>query len=80
MAIGFIPINDAAALLCVDLEIDRAMHCATVRNFSRLDSRKNPIELPLADAKAIVNQRDGIGPVVKVDRLTFVHKHRRYGR
>jgi hypothetical protein len=45
MTVGFVPVDDAAARLCVDLEVDRPMHLAAVGDTRRLDALEDGAEL-----------------------------------
>jgi hypothetical protein len=73
MAIRFVPVDDAAAVLRVDSEVDRAMNVAAVRYSSRLDSPKDSVELVLTHSKTVVNHGKGIGPFIKVKSQSIVH-------
>jgi hypothetical protein len=73
MAIRFVPVDDAAAVLCIDAEVDRPMNVATVRYSSRLDALEDGVELVLAHSETVVNPGQGIGPFIEVDRESIVH-------
>lgn len=75
VAVGFVPVNNAAAMLRIDLAIDGAMHLATVGNPSQPDAREDGIEFIVADAKTKVNQRNGIGSFVEVERQILVDEN-----
>src|SRR5205809_703834 len=53
MTIRFVPVDDAAAVLRVNSEVDRPMNVATVRYSGRPDSLKDDIEVVLAHSKTV---------------------------
>lgn len=73
MTIGFVPVDDAAAVLHVNLVVDRPVNAATVRYPSRLDSLEDDIEVVRAHAKTVVNHGKGVGPFIKIDSQSIVH-------
>ena len=72
MTIWFVPVDDAAAVLRVNSEVDRPMNVATVRYSGRPDSLKDDIEVVLAHSKTVVNHGNGVGPFIKVDSQSIV--------
>jgi hypothetical protein len=77
MTIRFIPVNDAAAMLRINPEIDRSMHVTAIRNTRRFDAMKNGVEIVLAHAKTKMNRWNRISSLIEVERQSIIHKRRR---
>lgn len=64
MPIWFVPVDDAAAVLRINLEVDRPMHIASIRYFGCADSFQDGIKGILIHAKAIAH------PILSVTSLS----------
>ena len=73
MTIWFVPVDDAAAVLRVNSEVDGPMNVASERYSRRLDSLKDDIEVVLTHSKTVVNHGKWVGPFIKVDGQSIVH-------
>ena len=73
MTIWFVPVDDAAAVLRVNSEVDRPMNVATVRYSSCPDSLEDDVEVIVAYSKTVVNHGNGLGPFIEVDSQSIVH-------
>src|SRR5688572_28692322 len=76
MAVGLVPVDDAAAVLRVHGEIDRAVDGAAVGYSRSLDPPEDRTELTGIDAETVMNLRKGLGPFVEVERQSVVHVNR----
>src|SRR5438309_1381201 len=73
MTIWLVPVDNAAAVVRADFEVDRSMNVAAVRYSRRLDPLKDSVEVILDDSKTIVNHRNGVCPFIEVESQSIVH-------
>src|SRR6476469_6734937 len=76
VTVRLVPVHDAPAVLRVDARVHRPVHAAAVCNARRLDAPEDGVEAGLVDAEAVVDQRDGFGPLVEVEGQPVVHVYR----
>ena len=67
MAVGLIPVDEAAAVLRVDRHVGSTAWCAAAGDAACLDAREDGVEFTLADAKAIVQHRKLAFGLIEVD-------------
>src|SRR5262249_4593789 len=77
--VGLVPVDEATAVLTVDLPVDRPVRSAPVLDVPSLDPFQDSVELSLADPKAIVLQGNGTIHLIEVERQAVVHEHRTEG-
>lgn len=75
VSIGFVPVDDAAAMLGVDLHVDRPMRRAAVLDSSIPDPPENGVELFLTHTEAVVVSWKSFGPLVEVEGQPVIDVH-----
>src|SRR5215467_3295656 len=79
VSVGLVPVDEATAILSVDLPVDRSVRRASVLDVPSLDPFQDSVELSLADPEAIVLQGNGTVRLIEVERQAVVHEYRTEG-
>src|SRR5512134_2054509 len=79
VAVGLVPVHDAAAVLRVDLHVYGTVWGTSVLDAAGPDSRHDAVELGLAHSKAIVLHGKGAIGLVEVESQAIVHVDRAEG-
>ena len=68
MSVGLGPVHDPAAVVDVDLHIDRPVRRAAVRDSGLLDAAENAVEVRFRDAEGVVVDGKGSVRIHEVER------------
>jgi hypothetical protein len=75
VSIGFVPVDDAAAMLRVDSHISSSVRGAAIVNSCGLDSFEDRIEFFLLYAEAVVKDRKRLCSFIKIECQPIIYVH-----
>src|SRR5207247_10904326 len=75
VSVGLTPVDDATAVICIDLEVDRPVRGATVRYSSCGDAPEDRVELGLIYLETKVKPGKRLTCLIEVEGQSVVHVH-----
>ena len=76
MSVRLIPVNNLAAMLGIDLQVDGPADRTAIRDIRSLDTVENCIELFFRDAETEMKDGEGVRRLVKIQSQSIVDVHR----